>query len=902
MKKSCIWLFFVFMFIVCSSVFAQQNNYWLKIDETKIANSDLTRKFSAKNYQTYQLKLASINSTLKKVNSHNKTLVNSSLLVSFPDKNGTINTYKVKETAVLHPSLAQKYPNNKTYEGVAVNDSSKRIKFNTNILGLHAMIIKGNNIEYIDPVVGSTEYYRIYDRKSLPLDKSLAFQCLTKNIQNANKINTSKIANDKTLRTYRLALAATGEYSQFLIDRENAQNKSDSEKKEIVLAEMTTAITRINDLFENDLAISLQIIAGNEDIIFLDPSTDPYNNEDIDALIQENQTVCNNNIGVLNYDVGHLLSTNPDGGLASLGVTCGSSKARGVTGSRNPTGESFYFDFIAHELGHQFGAHHTFNGNESSCNGNFNSATAVEPGSGSTIMAYAGLCSPQNVQEHSDLYFHVVSINEIWNNISNGNGSNCGTVTDLQTNLHVPTVNAGNDYVVPKSTAFVLTGIGEDADDDPITFAWEQIDAGITIVPPSDVSTQGALFRSVQPSENPKRYFPELATVLRGSTSSKWEVVPSVARDLNFKLTVRDNNAEAGQTATDAIVVSVLDQAGPFLVSSQNESGTIWDLGSTQSITWDVAGTDANGIDVSHVNLLLSIDGGRTFDQVLKSNTLNDGQENIQVPNMAAYKCYVMVQSVGNIFYAVNKMAFSIGEFVEQCETVVAEDTPKPIPDNDVNGVVSVLNIAEMDEIASVKVKVDITHTWVGDIKITLESPDGTVVKLIENQCFGSGNENIDVTFDDQGQELNCINGIPSITGEVIPLEALSIFEGIDPSGEWKLRVIDDANQDLGTLEGWSLEICTAMPKLGVESKEMPNLVVYPNPTSGMFTIDFRGESDVTEVMLYDILGREIKRETFKNSSYNFRTTLNYQNISPGIYILKIKNGNHQGVRRLQFK
>ncbi|MDZ7612287.1 MAG: zinc-dependent metalloprotease family protein [Flavobacteriaceae bacterium] len=354
-------------------------------------------------------------------------------------------------------------------------------------------------IQYIDPFAGDKNKYLTYGRKDMKSERT-GFTCATEDpYLEKNESFFSKSVNDKVLRTFRLALACTGEYALYHINRAGLQNGTDLQKKSLVLSEMVVAISRINVLYENDLAISFQIIGNNDKLIYLDGATDPYTNDDGTVLINENQTNTDNVIGTANYDIGHVFSTG-GGGLAALGSTCSTSKAKGITGTSNPVGDFFYFDFVAHELGHQLGANHTFNGDAGGCGGNRNAATAVEPGSGSTIMAYAGLCAPQNVQGASDLYFHIVSINEIWSFLKLGLGSTCGNKITLTQNLNLPLANAGADFTIPKSTPYVLKGTGSDADNDPITFTWEQTDNQITVVPPSNISVSGALYRSVKPT------------------------------------------------------------------------------------------------------------------------------------------------------------------------------------------------------------------------------------------------------------------------------------------------------------------------------------------------------------------------------------------------------------------
>jgi subtilisin-like proprotein convertase family protein len=896
MTKHYFKLLFLLLFV--NQLLAQQKNLWSGIDEAKIGNRQLQLKQHVKKYKTFQLEYADLKGDLVHAPKKNVLLKRSELVLKFPDENGDFISFKVKEMPVMHSDLAIKYPNNKSYIGVGVDDSSKKIRFSVNEEGLHAVIIGSDKkVQYIDPVTSDKKYYKVYKRDDMDFDLR-TFQCLTNNIPSLKKGSLAKKAsNDLKLRTFRLALAATGEYSQFHINRAGVGSGTDAEKKAAVLAAMTTALTRVDAVFENDLSITMQLVANTDDLIYLDAASDPYTNNDGEAMLNQNQTTCDNVIGSVNYDIGHVFSTG-GGGVAKRASICTASKAKGVTGSLNPIGDLFYFDFVAHEMGHQLGANHTFNGDSGNCSGdNREDATAVEPGSGSTLMAYAGLCSPQNVQSHSDLYFHIISIEEIWSNIVSGSGT-CANITNLTGNLNVPTANAGVDFVLPKSTPYILKGQGSDADGDPISFCWEQIDNEITDIPPKETSVAGALYRSVNPKTIGNRYLPELSTIVNGSLSSNWEVTPSVAREINFKLTVRDNNAEAGQIATDNLKVTVTDAAGPFSVTSQSVAGLVWEENTPEIITWNVAGTSSNNINVAKVNILMSVDGGKTFPVVLLSNTPNDGSQSITVPNTPAAKCFVMVEAVNSFFYSINSKVFSIGEFNEVCETYIAIDTPAVIPDNDPEGVTSSINITENLNIEKVMVDVKINHSYVSDVTLTLESPNGTVVELLSGACDASND--IDATFDDSGDDMVC-SGTPVISGIIKPSQALFALKGEASNGIWKLKAVDGAEADNGNLESWSIEICTSEPVLQINNYVFSNFKVYPNPSNGIFNLEFNSKntSDV-EISVFDMMGRSILKRVFKNKSTKFKENINIQNISSGIYILQVKRGNEISSQKLR--
>jgi len=890
MTKKYIKLFSIVILFAVNQLSAQQKNHWSKIDEAKISNTTLQRKTNVKNYKTFQLDYSELKNNLIVAPKKNSKLKESNLVVKFPDEKGNMILFYVKESPVMHPDLAKKYPNNRSYVGVGVQDKSNKVRFSVNEQGLHAMITnKERKVQYIDPITNDNKYYKVYARKDMDFERN-KFQCFTESIHKSKKSSlVNKTSNDLKLRTFRLALAGTGEYSQFHISAAGVGSESDAVKKAAVLSAMTTAMTRVNAVFENDLALTMQLVANNDDLIFLNANTDGYTNDDGSKMLVENQTKCDNVIGSNNYDIGHVFSTG-GGGVAILASSCLiSHKAKGVTGSSNPTGDNFYFDFVAHEMGHQFGANHTFNGDAGNCVGaNRNDATAVEPGSGSTLMAYAGICSPQNVQSHSDLYFHIITIDEIWANITAGN-STCGTISNLSSNSNAPTVNAGQNFTIPKSTPYILDGVGNDADGDPVSFCWEQIDNQITAIPPSETATSGAIYRSLSPKDSGTRYMPELSTVVNGNVSSTWEVTPSVAREMNFKLTVRDNNSEAGQVNSDNLKVTVTNAAGPFKVTSQNTTNIVWNEGTNETITWDVAGTNGNGINVSNVNIFLSTDGGKTFPTTLKSNTPNDGSQIITVPNTPASNCFVMIRAASNFFYALNASSFSIGEFTEVCTIYDSTDIPKKIPDSDPIGVTSNINVTDSYTIENVKVSVKIDHTWVSDLTLTLESPNGTIIELLSGAC--DDGDNIDVEFDDGGGTISC-SGNPVVSGTIKPTESLSQFIGETSNGTWKLKVVDGNKIDVGSLISWGIELCTS-ESLAINNYVFNQFKVFPNPSNGQFNVEFKSQNtSEVEIVIFDLMGRIVFKEKYSTNATSFKERVNIQNISSGIYVLQVKRGN----------
>ncbi|MFK8060578.1 MAG: reprolysin-like metallopeptidase [Polaribacter sp.] len=585
-----------------------------------------------------------------------KQLNKQEAIIELPDGNGNFLKYQLKEIFTLDKELAKKYPMIKSYVAVGIDNPNFSARISMGLDGFHALVkTDENGTLYIDPYTKDKKEYIVYKRADLD-SQGKDFECLVNDAKTLSRVTQSKnaAADDVQLREFDLALACTGEYAQFHLTRQGiSASATDATKKAAVLSAMNTSITRVNNVFEKDLSVTLKIIATNDNIIFLDGNTDNLTNSNEGILIDEIQSVIDTRIGSANYDIGHVFSTGDNAGVAIFESVCQTNqKSRGVTGRVVPVGDAFDIDFVAHEIGHQFGATHTYN---NSCGGQRTNSTAVEPGSGSTIMAYAGICSP-NVQSNSDDYFHTVSITQIKNYVTNST-TNCVTLKGAVN--PAPVVNAGSDYNIPKSTPFVLRGNATDTNNpNSLTYNWEQVDTEIATMAPLATNSGGPMFRSLPSKIASDRYMPALQTVVAGNTSSTWEVVPSVTRNMDFALTVRDNDVNGGATSRDDMRVTVLN-ADPFTVSVPNAS-IIWDAGTTQTISWNKGTTDVAPINCSFVNIKLSVDGGLTFPITIKANTPNDGSEAIVVPNNVSTKARIMVEAADNIFYNVNAGNFTI--------------------------------------------------------------------------------------------------------------------------------------------------------------------------------------------------------------------------------------------------
>ncbi len=656
-KKNLIIIITVLSFSVNYS-----QDFWQKVSESKTQRmSKMDRASIPSDYKLYSLDVDAFKKALigAPKDIENKT---SDFILPFPNSKGEIEHYTIYEAPVMAPELEAKFPDIKSYVGKGIEDPTATVRFSVTLFGIHTMRFSGHDeTSFIDTYTTDNKNYIVYNKSSVTSTKK--FECLVKDnrefaLDNSNKLDKTTVlkTSDGKFRVFRLAMACTIEYAKFHVDKAGLSSGTLAQKKSAVLAAMNVSMTRINGIYEKDLSLRMNLVADNDKIIFID--SDKFSNSNASALLNESVKQIPEIIGTANFDIGHTVSTG-GGGVAYLGVPCTTDKAGGITGNGSPVGDTFDVDFVAHEMGHQFGCEHTFNSNDAgNCDtGNISESTSVEVGSGTTIMSYAGICSPENVQLNSDAYFHAVSIAQATAYIA-GRG-NCAATTS--NNNAAPVVNAGTDYTIPKNTAFVLRGSATDANNDALTYCWEQTDKEVSTQPPVQTSNTGPNFRSYNPSASPDRYFPKLADIIVNKLNPKWEVIPNVARTMNFALTVRDNKTpNGGQTGRDDVKITVNGTAGPFKVTSQNATGVSWQANTTQTITWDVAGTTANGVNTANVKISISTDNGLTFPTVLLASTPNDGTQTITVPNLASKNCRIMIEGVGNLFLAVNTTNFEI--------------------------------------------------------------------------------------------------------------------------------------------------------------------------------------------------------------------------------------------------
>lgn len=477
----------------------------------------------------------------------------------------------------------------------------------------------------------------------------------------AGAVDVLKAGNEaRELRVYDLIMTNTGEFAQ-------AQFGSNATEEEVI-GTYNEAVSAINGIFENEIGIRMNLVVV-PGLVFLDPDTDPYINPDNSGGALLGQVIeAFNGAGVTppQYDLGHIFNRGCSdvGGVVS-GNACTPSKTRGVTCvSGSVLGAALRI--MAHEIAHQFSVSHTWNtcpGSEGQRAGQ----TAFEPGSGTTIMSYAGTCSDQNIGGEQ-AYYHVGSLEQFLRFTREGGAAGCATV--VETDNFTPEVDFDyeDDFYMPISTPFRLVGDATDANDDNMTFNWEQYDLG----PSSRIQTpmgNAPLFRSVAPSSDGNvRYFPNLSRIVN-NVSNNNEVLPTYSRDMTFRLIARDNNSQAGGVDWQELHFYAEESAGPFLVN--NPADDEWNVGDFQEVTWEVANTDQAPVNCKRVNILMSTDGGNNFDLILAENVVNNGSAFITVTEAAlSNDAIIMVEAADNVFLNVNRNSFRVSEAVESVFTL----------------------------------------------------------------------------------------------------------------------------------------------------------------------------------------------------------------------------------------
>ena len=769
---------------------------WAPLDVVPAPDPGEVSYLRATEFEAYRLDVATLTSILSAAPQEFSGFA--PLEVFLPNPNGGFSRFAIVNSPIMAPELAAEFPEIKTYAGQGIDDPAATIRMDITPAGFHAQILSPSGTYYVDPYYHlDPEFYASYFRSDL-VAPDVHFDEQLFDHQHDHKpgdliagsdpeltgqsgVDSASIQENKVpvmgpelarepgveipsgpplgrsgtqLRTYRTAVAASGEYVAF-----------HGGTVSLGQAAIVTAMNRVSGIYESELSIRLQLVANNSALVYTNAATDPYSNSNPDALLTQNQANIDTVIGSANYDIGHVFTTG-GGGLAGLGVVgINGQKAKGETGSGAPVADAFYVDYVAHEMGHQFGGNHTFNGINGATDGNQNSGTAYEPGSGTTIQAYAGISGSDDLQDHSDPYFHSISFDEIINHVDSVIP---GVGLRTNTGNSVPTVEAGANYTIPAQTPFQLTAVGNDSNAaDILTYSWEERDLGPFQAVSAGDNGSSPLFRVFNPTTDPSRTFPRLSDLLNNTTVIG-ERLPTTTRKMDFRVTVRDNRTGGAGVNSDDMRVNVVNTGAAFAVTSPNTAVSLPGL-SSQTVSWNVAGTTGSGINTAFVNILLSTDGGNTFSTVLAANVPNDGSESIVLPNLATSQARVKVEAVGNIFFDLSNVNFTVsaavstldfGDAPDSYGTLLGSNGPRHtiggprlgtgFPDGETNG----------------QPNVTATGDGADEDGISLYEPlvAGTTSQLLVTSSAGGGILNYFFDFDGNGVFGNQANEIFSTT------------------------------------------------------------------------------------------------------------------------------------------
>lgn len=664
---SSLSLFFSF---AVATVAQSSSNPWTRVDDSELRQAATPQAGKPDRYTTFRLDKTTMRSILNRAPEEFASQSRSDgVVLSLPLPEGGFGRFRIEHSPIVEAGLLEKYPElGETYVGHGIDDVSATVRLDFLPSGFHAMIRAASGTVFVDPYAeGDTENYISYFKSDFR--KTSDFECEVgqktgfESIFDTNTLDRSELVTENPpadvisgtqLRTYRLAVAATVEYTGAV----GGGTVSGA------LAAQVLVMNRVNGVYERDVAIRMVIVANNDSIIYT-AEPDPYTNSSGSTMLGQNQTNLDTVIGSANYDIGHVFSTG-GGGIASLRSPCTTGKARGVTGQPNPIGDPFAIDYVAHEMGHQWGGNHTMNGCSRTA------AAAYEPGSGITIMAYAGICGSQDLAGNSIDTFHVKSLEEIVSYSQTGGGNACAVATASGNTPPSVSVVGGPSFNIPKQTAFALTATGSDVNGDSITYDWQEYDLGPSAagqVPNNDADGQARpIFRPYLPTASGTRYFPSLQYILNNANVPPstdpggfltGELLPAITRTMQFQVIARDNRANAGGINTATATVNVDGVSGPFNITAPN-TGVTWAGGSSQTVTWNVAGTAGAPVSAANVKISLSADGGQTFPTTVLASTANDGSETITVPNVSTTQARIKVEAVGNIFFDVSDANFTV--------------------------------------------------------------------------------------------------------------------------------------------------------------------------------------------------------------------------------------------------
>ena len=659
--------------------------------------SPFVRAVLPKKFRTMLLnRVAMENTLLRAPMEFTKTPEEANIQIELPLPDGGFARFFVMESPILPPKLAKKYPSIRTYSIQGIDDPTATGRVELTSSGCRALILTdhGKGSFAIDPYwqnnpLGNVSYYlkesglRMGDCLMPPPKLGQTKQSQASRAASLIGDNNGSSWGSGSVRLVRLAIACSGEFAQ--------QVSGNPADLETTLAFIAGVANQVSAILDRDFNLRFQLVEEQDSIIFLDPETDPYPGildygENDAKLAEANQQTIDAEVGPSNYEFGHLLL----GDLWSWGVSTGSlyGDVFGILGDdtrkamcMSARGSSDFNQvnfnlLVAHEMGHGLNANHTFsfkyiyNGNTYGYEG---TGAQVEPGSGSTIMSYAGI-TDANLQAGSDNYYNSKSLEQMIFYASSAPGN--AAHRHLTNGNFAPQITPLKNYTIPARTPFYLAVSATDTNDDSMTYCWEQVDSAIraknpTLDPRDDGSSP--LFRSFPPTNNPVRLFPQLKYILshtnipppgsglyESTNFATGEFLPTTTRDMTFRVTVRDNSSSGGGIAFATCRIKSVGTAGPFAITNFNNPETL--VGNRNAtLRWNIANTGpGTPVNCPQVKISLSTNEGTHFSQVLTNNAPNSGSCTFLLPDVNTTQARFKVEAVGNIFFDISDVNLTI--------------------------------------------------------------------------------------------------------------------------------------------------------------------------------------------------------------------------------------------------